>query len=135
MMSRVSLFCATAWLFFAVSSLAQGTAEDGALVFQQACAGCHGAEGRGDGPTAALLSIPVPDLTGFARRNDGFFDPVQVVRFIDGREGMAAHGGPMPMFGGLLTGPSVVIDAKDGSPVSTTQAILSVVLWLEAQQQ
>ncbi len=135
MLSKVSLLCATAWLLTAVSSTAQGTAEDGAVVFQQACAGCHGAEAHGDGPTAALLSVPVPDLTGIARRNDGIFDPVRIVEIIDGREGLAAHGGPMPMFGGLLTGKSVVIDAWDGSPVSTTEAILSVVRWLETQQQ
>ncbi|MDV7142639.1 cytochrome c [Tropicimonas sp. TH_r6] len=107
----------------------------GEVYFFETCAGCHGPGALGDGPTAALLSVPVPDLTRIARQNDGVFDPARVIRMIDGRDGLAAHGGPMPMFGGLLTGPSVVIDGPDGSPISTTAPILSIVDWLETIQE
>ena len=79
--------------------------------------------------------VDVPDLTLIAARNDGDFDAARIVQLIDGRDGLAAHGGPMPMFGGLLTGPSVVLDAKDGSPVSTTAPILELVRWLETLQR
>lgn len=102
--------------------------------YVDACEACHGPGARGDGPKAALLSEAVPDLTTFAKRNDGVFDKARVVRLIDGREGLAAHEGPMPMFGGLLTGTSVVIDGPEGSPVSTTQPILAIVEWLESVQ-
>jgi high-affinity iron transporter len=34
------------------------------------CAGCHGTDGAGDGPRAARLLTPVPDLTGSARLTD-----------------------------------------------------------------
>ena len=36
---------------------------DGAALYPQHCAACHGAEGRGDGPTAKGLRIPPADLT------------------------------------------------------------------------
>ncbi|NDR56035.1 cytochrome c [Pseudoruegeria sp. M32A2M] len=134
MKSVISLLCVLVWML-PVAAYADDALDDGARVFQQACAGCHGAEARGDGPTAALLSVPVPDLTLFARDQDGMFDAARMVRLIDGQEGLAAHGGPMPMFGGLLTGPSEVIDAWDGSPVLTTKPILSIVRWLETQQR
>ncbi|HEY2132136.1 MAG TPA: cytochrome c [Acetobacteraceae bacterium] len=36
---------------------------DGARLFAQNCASCHGADGRGDGPLAKRLDIPPADLT------------------------------------------------------------------------
>jgi putative copper export protein/mono/diheme cytochrome c family protein len=36
---------------------------DGAALYPQHCAACHGAEGRGDGPDAAALPVPPADLT------------------------------------------------------------------------
>ena len=36
---------------------------DGAALYPQHCASCHGAEGRGDGPAARGLRIPPADLT------------------------------------------------------------------------
>lgn len=102
--------------------------------YLDACAGCHGEDARGGGPNAALLSVPVPDLTGIAARNEGVYDPVRIIYLIDGRAGLTAHGGPMPMFGGHLTGQGVVIDAPDGSPVETTAPILAITRWLETLQ-
>ena len=43
---------------FAASAIAEG-----ARLYPEHCAGCHGAEGRGDGPAAAELRIPPADLT------------------------------------------------------------------------
>ena len=100
---------------------------DGAAVFAEACAACHGPEARGGGP--------VPDLTLFAARNDGVFDRGRVIRLVDGREGLSAHGGPMPMFGGLLTGAAVTALGADGTPVDTSAPILALVEWLETQQR
>ncbi|MEM0937643.1 MAG: cytochrome c [Pseudomonadota bacterium] len=109
--------------------------DDGQAVFVSACAACHGMEAMGDGPTGALLAIDVPDLTRLAERSGGAFDVVRVIHTIDGRAGLTAHGGPMPMFGGLLTGPAAVIDAPDGTPVTTTEPILAIALWLETLQR
>ena len=130
---RKALPCALLALALALPQGARGQ-QDGARIFQEACAGCHGMAAQGDGPTAALLTVDVPDLTRIAWRNDGVFDAARVVRLIDGREGLAAHGGPMPLFGGLLTGPSAVLDGPEGTPVTTTEPILAIVRWLETQQ-
>lgn len=126
---------AAALVLAAAPAPAESTAAEGARVFLEACAGCHGADARGGGPTAALLTVKVPDLTLFASRNDGRFDAVHMVRIIDGRDGLTAHGGPMPMYGGLLAGPPALLDAPDGSPLGTTEPILSTVLWLETLQR
>jgi mono/diheme cytochrome c family protein len=110
-------------------------AEAGRAAFMQACAGCHGGDAKGGGPTAQLLTVDVPDLTRIAARSDAGFDLARVIRLIDGRAGIAAHGGPMPLFGGLLTGPSAVVDGPDGSPVATTEPILAIARWLGTVQE
>jgi len=109
--------------------------EAGRAAFMEACAGCHGGDARGGGPTAQLLTVDVPDLTLIGARSDGGYDIARVIRLIDGRVGIAAHGGPMPLFGGLLTGPSAVVDGPDGSPVATTEPILAIARWLETVQE
>jgi len=57
--------------------------EAGRTAFLEACAGCHGAEARGDGPTAALLTVDVPDLTRLAARNEGEYDIARVIQTVD----------------------------------------------------
>jgi hypothetical protein len=39
---------------------------DGALVYGAYCAQCHGENGHADGPLAARLAEPIPDLTALA---------------------------------------------------------------------
>ena len=72
--------------------------------FQNSCASCHGAGGKGDGPVAPALSKKPSDLTTLAKRNGGAL-PVQLVwEMIDGRAqvplGSFAHGSrEMPVWG------------------------------------
>src|ERR1700693_4059010 len=51
---------------------------DGATIFRNNCAACHGLEGRGDGPVSKVLKRNVPDLTGLSERNGGTFPAVHV---------------------------------------------------------
>jgi len=106
----------------------------GRTVYQGACAGCHGAEGRGDGPMAALLTLPVPDLTGIAARNGGTFPWLKIVHVVDGRTGLRGHGGPMPIFGEVFRGDPVASDGPDGTPVITSARVLAVVDYLMSIQ-
>ena len=99
------------------------------------CAGCHGETAMGDGPLAAIISIEMPDLTILSRRYGGSFPLVDVVRQIDGRVEMRGHGGPMPVFGALLTGPSAVVDTAAGDPIVTKAAVLAVADYLEGLQR
>ena len=68
--------------------------------YEEKCAVCHGLDGKGKGSFAALLTVPVPDLTTLAQRNGGVFPHQRVYRIIDGREEARGHGpGDMPIWG------------------------------------
>lgn len=73
--------------------------DPGAALYATYCAACHGADGRGGGPVSDLLVVPVPDLTTISARHDGRFPLLAVIHIIDGRTGLAAHGGSMPLWG------------------------------------
>ncbi len=51
---------------------------DGATIFQNYCAACHGLEGRGDGPVSKALNRQVPDLTRLSQRNNAIFPAMHV---------------------------------------------------------
>jgi mono/diheme cytochrome c family protein len=69
-------------------------------LFRRFCASCHGIEGRGDGPVAASFRVEVPDLTQTARRMHGADARERIVRIIDGRYIIGAHGTRlMPVWG------------------------------------
>ena len=106
----------------ALPAHAAGDLALGRETFAGACAACHGAEARGDGPMAELISIPMPDLTRIA------------VHLIDGRTGLRGHGGPMPMFGALFAGDTAAADAPDGTPVITSARVLALTDWLASIQ-
>ena len=75
-------------------------AEMGAQTYQQHCAACHGRGGRGDGPAAAALETPAPDLTRIAARRNGIFPAGEIAKTIDGRFHIPAHGSrEMPVWG------------------------------------
>ena len=73
----------------------------GHALFQQYCASCHGVEGKGDGPSAAALKTPPPDLTALTK--GGAFDEAKVRTWIDGTQASTAHGTrDMPVWGRVL---------------------------------
>jgi mono/diheme cytochrome c family protein len=107
----------------------------GAALYAAHCATCHGAEARGDGPMAALLTVPVPDLTGLSARNGGSFPMFEVVRSIDGRDRPGAHGGPMPLWGAIFgETPGLIVGLQEG-PLEAQGRIMALTLWLESIQQ
>ena len=68
--------------------------------FERLCAACHGVAGHGDGPVSEVLTTPVPDLTRITARNDGVFPRDELIRQIDGRDRINAHGSQqMPVWG------------------------------------
>jgi hypothetical protein len=60
--------------------------------YAQRCLGCHGTSGRGDGPIAASLPVPVPD----------FRDTVENKRVYQIRKIIKEGKGVMPAFGPAL---------------------------------
>jgi mono/diheme cytochrome c family protein len=86
---------------------AAGAAEPvGSELFLNHCAACHGANGEGGGPVAAVMQVTVPNLRTLAQRNGGTFPADAVRAYIDGREIKAAHGDrQMPVWGDVFRGP------------------------------
>jgi mono/diheme cytochrome c family protein len=73
---------------------------DGAAIFRNYCASCHGVNGGGGGPAASALKAKVPLLTTLARRNHGTFPTARVRSIIAGDGNHAAHGSrEMPVWG------------------------------------
>lgn len=129
-LEHLGLICAVA------SGLGVGAAaaeETGAALYGEWCAACHGASGMGDGDMAGVMTIPAPNLTILSQGNDGVFPMLAVIHSIDGRSGLRAHGGAMPIFG------SVFSTAEAGNPYgSVLEArgrVLSLALYLESMQK
>jgi mono/diheme cytochrome c family protein len=78
---------------------------EGADLFNQYCAVCHGKDGKGGGPAAAAWKKAPTDLTEIAHANKGTFPELRVTEAIEGLTTLAAHGTPeMPVWGSLLSG-------------------------------
>lgn len=96
------LFCMTPFRVVADddAKAASILAELGRDTFQQYCMSCHGVKGEGDGPVAKVLRTAPADLTIIAKRRAGVFPEEEIVKFIDGRTDVAAHGTrDMPIWG------------------------------------
>jgi len=93
-------FAATILVFGGTAAAADYVAMSGKDLYRRFCAACHGIEGRGDGPVSGSLNVEVPDLTLIAKRSRGAFPRDRIVRIIDGRHVIGAHGSrTMPIWG------------------------------------
>ena len=104
---------------------AEAAEPDGAGLFVNYCAACHGAVGEGDGPVAASLAVGVPNLRTLALRNGGEFPEGAVSAFIDGRELRAAHGDrQMPIWGDVFA----ALERGDGGDEDVVAARINAVV-------
>jgi mono/diheme cytochrome c family protein len=68
--------------------------------FKSNCAGCHGLDGKGNGPLVEFLNTKPKDLTTLAHENQGAFPFRRIYEIIDGRYPIGAHGTKdMPVWG------------------------------------
>lgn len=113
----------------------QATAQDefGALEFVRACAVCHGIHGRGDAVASSLLSVPVPDLTQIAARNDGNFPTEDIISIIDGR-GTRGHG-PMPVWGYEMQNDNMAVVGSEAADAIVRARIISIAEHLKSIQE
>jgi len=81
-------------------------AVDGAKIFRDNCAACHGLDGKGHGPAAGALRHEPLDLTLLAQHHGGRFPADKVKTVIAGQEqSPAAHGSrEMPVWGPVFHG-------------------------------
>jgi mono/diheme cytochrome c family protein len=78
---------------------------DGATIFRNNCAACHGREGRGNGPASKALKRNLSDLTRLSQRNGGTFPAIHVrTTIMFGADGLLpTHGSkPMPIWGPIF---------------------------------
>lgn len=108
--------------------------EAGEREYLAACAGCHGESAMGDGPLAGLLNISTPGLLQLAQANDGTFPFEAVLATIDGRDGVRAHGEPMPVWGERFQA-SAISQRGETSEMVARGRILSLVYYLASIQQ
>jgi mono/diheme cytochrome c family protein len=72
----------------------------GRILYLTHCQGCHGGEGRGDGPAAASLRTRPTDLTRLWQRYGTPLDRRRLAAYIDGRGLLEVHGPrTMPLWG------------------------------------
>ncbi len=124
-----------ALLLLATTAVAEPNIETGKAVFQSFCAGCHGVDANGNGPMSEVLTVSPPDLTMLSATNNGVFPTFRVVRQIDGRDPLLAHGGDMPLFGRLFEFPDGAIATESGQPIIAAQPIADVAAWLRSVQK
>lgn len=128
-----------ALLVLSIGSVAPTAAQEqvvltsGKLEYQQYCATCHGADGKGNGPMAELWKQPPADLTQLSKKNKGQFPFWRVYRTIDGREEVTAHGPrAMPIWGAHF------LMQEGGMPLDehlVLGRILALVYYLESIQE
>ncbi len=108
--------------------------ELGKADFDQYCATCHGMDATGGGDLTELMTVKVPDLTQISAGNEGVFPMLDVIHVIDGRTGVRAHGGPMPVYGSIFSAEA----ADHGTFTAALEArgrVLSVAYYLEGLQE
>ncbi|HEY5623114.1 MAG TPA: cytochrome c [Gammaproteobacteria bacterium] len=80
------------------------------------CASCHGIFGEGDGPVAATIAVPAPNLRTLSERNGGVFPEEAVSSYIDGRDMPVVHGDRiMPVWGPIFDATSRIVVGADDS--------------------
>lgn len=110
-------------------------ADIGAQLYGDYCSACHGPGALGDGDMANVVSIPSPNLTLLSKRNDGEFPMLKVLQIIDGRSGVRAHGGVMPLWGRVFSDEVGESAGPYGSVLEVRGRILSLAKYLESLQQ
>ncbi|MFZ7091383.1 c-type cytochrome [Primorskyibacter sp. 2E233] len=108
--------------------------EAGRVLYQENCATCHGAKGRGDGPSAANLRTPPADLTKISARRAGVWPMLEVMSIVDGYSRQTLRRDEMPIFGDFLDGDLVKFDTGNGVMTPTPAKLIAMVNYLETLQ-
>jgi mono/diheme cytochrome c family protein len=76
------------------------SAADGAEMYREYCAVCHGLDGKGMGPAMPALKKMPADLTELTAKNKGKFPELRVYGVLSGEVDLTAHGSrDMPVWG------------------------------------
>lgn len=125
----VALFCSTTVRASKARKTPSIRTVNGAEIFRDYCAPCHGMDGRGNGPVTPALRFNVPDLTQISKRAGGKFPGARVRSVIEGTESVSGHGSrEMPVWGPVFH----QVDADQDLGAVRTD---NVTKYLESMQQ
>jgi len=133
MQTRHLILVATLGVAACVQAVSMPDAREGAAIYAENCAQCHGATGKGDGPWAVGMSPPPTDLTQLGE--GGEFPRRHVLSVIDGYDRTGLPGQEMPEFGLLLEGDTVPVDVGDGVFTPTPRPLAALMAYLESIQE
>lgn len=117
------------------AAIAAGDADTGEAIYDRYCAACHGTEATGHGPMRAVLTVQPSDLTVLSADNGGTFPMTRVVKRIDGRDPLVAHGSEMPVYGDFFEGSDASLKTESGQPILTSTPVIDLIAYIESVQQ
>lgn len=128
--------CAVAMTSTQTGSEDSYSAAKGRVTYRVYCINCHGAEARGDGSLAELLTTVPSDLTQLAKNNNGTYPIEKVREAIDGTERVKGHGlEEMPVWGDVFQVTSIEASGSDETAEErANRRIQELVAYLETLQ-
>ncbi|MDF1871461.1 cytochrome c [Vannielia sp.] len=120
-------------LFAASPALAQDVTE-GQVLYERHCATCHGIKADGLGPMAPALVVQPTVLTALSAGNAGVFPMTRVVKRIDGRDPLVAHGSAMPIYGDFFEGDDTPLKTESGQPLLTSRSVVDLIAYIQSLQ-
>ena len=124
-------------LFMSHTGIGFASETTAARDYQEYCARCHGADGKGNGHDAGTIEGYQPtDLTRLSKNNSGKFPSQEIYDVIDGGKRVPGHSewnSPMPLWGMQFQ-----FYGKEYSPESEAQVkrrISALVQYLESIQE
>jgi mono/diheme cytochrome c family protein len=138
--ARYALLGSALLLVVAMSARDHATVDQGQLpptytpsgqqIYQQFCAACHGADAKGNGPSASRLKSAPPDLTTLAQRHMGKFPYDYVESVLRFGTGPSTHGSSdMPTWGPIFQ----IIDKSNEQAVH--RRIMNLCAYLASLQE
>lgn len=114
----------------AIQDMDMPEAAEGAALFNQNCAACHGTDADLAGREVATSA---PDLRKIAQRHKGAFPRTKVLSQIDGYGRGRVSAEQMPEFGALLEGDLIPVEV-DGVFTPTPRPLAALLTYLESIQ-
>jgi mono/diheme cytochrome c family protein len=106
--------------------------------FKTHCAGCHGLDGKGNGPFVEFLKASPRSLSTLAKENNGVFPYRRVYDVIDGTSQVPGHGTrDMPVWGERYAADIIKDHGEFGTqhPRTVRCRILELVFFLSTLQE
>ena len=104
--------------------------DSGKAMYDAYCASCHGIDGKGHGPAAPAMAMPVTDLTMLAKSHGGKYPAFSVAETLRLTKPLTAHGSnQMPVWGPIFSR----VSQQDQAVIQ--QRIHNLNMYIESLQQ